>query len=202
MFSKRKDQSDINCLLPGSRFLDLLTFGSFSRCFCFGGGSSTRSSQSTVNKDNSAVGEDEFQNVTDGGVGARDQALAIKGGGTRSRTAVDLSSEDNSGQVTIGSENQIDINSIDSEVTGQAFDFAGDLSDDAFGFGKFTVQEALDIARISQDSANRTSQAANTVLAKKSDDAPSAMAETFQKNVLIGLGIIAAAIIFSQFPNS
>lgn len=279
--------------LPCFGILEILTLGAARNCLLFfGGSSSSKSSQTSEQKDNSAVGQDEFLNVTDGGIGARDEALVASGKRssatkaedeaivlTGNRSSITQNTEDHSGRIDIGSDNQIEVNSIDAEVTGQAFDFATDISDDAFGFGKATVQEALDanraisrdafdladeanyrsvegvrdtasrafdlvdeanyrsvegvrdttrdafdfadevnyrafegitdtmrqaldMAAISQDSANRTSQAANTALAKKSDDAPSAMAETFQRNVLIGLGIIAGSIIISRLPNS
>lgn len=155
MFTKRKDQSDINCLLPGSYIFDVLTFGAFSSCFLFGGGSSSKASQSTTNKDNSSVGEDEFLNVSDGSAGARDEGVSINASGKKSRTTVELSQDDNAGRVDVGDSNQINIQSVDGEITGQAFDFADEANyrsslvsetalDDAFGFGTSTVQEAFD----------------------------------------------------------
>ncbi|PXA04827.1 hypothetical protein DDZ13_06590 [Coraliomargarita sinensis] len=103
----------------------------------------------------------------------------------------------------------LDSLNANAEVTEGAFNFAdevnyralseiGETNDTLAG----TLNDAFDFARTSQDAANQASQNANTVLANKSQDAPSAISEKQQKNVLIGLGIIAGAIVFSRLKSA
>lgn len=79
MFFKRRDQRHIDCLLPGSRIFDILSFGGFTRCFAFGGGSDSDSTQYTTTKDNSALVEDSGQNATDSGQAVKDEGILASG---------------------------------------------------------------------------------------------------------------------------
>jgi hypothetical protein len=99
-------------------------------------GSKSRSSQSSTSKDNSSVGEDEFLNVTDGSRGARDQAIVAG-------DDVYKSEEDNTGRIDVGSSNEISVQSVDSEITGQSFEAIEQASRDAFDFGTATVNESI-----------------------------------------------------------
>jgi len=105
----------------------------------------------------------------------------------------------------------VNLRSLDAnlDVTEGAFDFADEVNYRALSeIGETndtladTLNDAFNFARVSQDAANQASQNANTVLAQKSQDAPSAISETLQKNVLIGLGILAATLIITRLPKS
>ena len=171
MFTKRKDHFDLSRLLPGYAIFDLLTFGGFSRCFLFGGGSSSKSSQSSETKDNSAVVEDTAINATDGGKALRDDALGVDGNQNR----LNLKEQDFQGdakiveegatnlenqflgageELTIGDGNSF--STSDPEVSKAAIEAAGGVSGDAFDFARSTVEESFKLGSKSQDSITDT----------------------------------------------
>lgn len=209
MFSKRKDQSDINCLLPGSFILDLFTFGAFTRCFLFGGGSSSKSSQSSTQKDNSSIVEDTGINATDGAKALRDRATGVEGNSNQidqKEIAGDADIVEIGRDLEIGDGNTF--SSSDPDVAKAAIEGAEGVTSDAFDFATATVQESIGLSSKSQDSitdtfneliqfsqitqkeANDLTRATNDTLATKSSDADSAVSATLQKNILIALAIV------------
>jgi hypothetical protein len=171
-------------------------------------GSNSESSQSTTTKDNSAIVEDEALAASDASQAAKDDATVVsfRGGDDGSRT-VDLSTqtEDNSGRIEVGNQNDIKIESVDPEIVADAFGF-GESALSEVGETTDTLADALNsafgFAQISQQAANDLSRVTNETLASKSSDADSAVSETLQKNILIGTGIIAAAIVISQMQQN
>lgn len=218
MILKKKNHLDLACLLPGSGALDILTGGTFSRLFAFGGGSSSKSSQSSSTKDNSSVGEDEFLNVTDDSVGARDNAISAG----KSIKKSDLSRTDNSGrtEVDLGDESSISIETADAEITGKAFeesaettqraieesaDTSRDAVEEAFGFGTSTVQEAIDAVgdnserafELVDDATYESLQANRDVTDDAFDFSGDALAEVGESNRTIA-GVLDEALGFAE----
>ena len=190
---------------PGGRF------SAYPRTLHKGSSSSSKSSQSTTSKDNSAVVEDAGINASDGSKALRDDAKGIEGKGNQ------IVEQEFAGEAQIV-EGNLDIgdgNSFttsDPEVSKAAIEAAGKVAGDSFGFARATVEESFDLGKKSQDSitetfndliqfsqitqaeANELTRETNDVLAKKSSDADSAVSETLQKNILIGIALAGIVI--------
>jgi hypothetical protein len=75
--------------------------------------------------------------VTDGSRGARDQGIIA------SSSNISKREEDNTGRIDVGNSNEIFVQSVDSEITGQSFEAIEQASRDAFDFGTATVNESI-----------------------------------------------------------
>lgn len=104
----------------------------------------------------------------------------------------------------------------DPETAQAAINSAANVSADAFGFGQSTVEESFELgaqaqdslsgalenviqfAQITQQEANELTKQTNDVLSTKSSDADSAVSETLQKNLLIGLTLVGLIFAFKK----
>lgn len=176
----------------------------------FGGGSKSSSSQSTSNKDNSAVVEDQGQSASDGSRAARaeDEATSVSGGGNM----VD-NSEVSGGSVNAEKGAEVigggalaaggNVDLQDSSLTIETV--SDDVLEDAFDFGSETVRESIQNARLSQEAANLLSRTTNEVIAgiasEKTEDSASDIFKNLQRNLLIGALIFGGVLIITRKAN-
>ena len=199
-------------------------FGAQPRFVAFSGGSSSKSSQATTNKDNSAIVEDQGMNVTDGSRGAQDEALIIQGGGKKSSTSVNASRDErvfeDEAQILSGSSrnvsenlfgaggnlslsnSQVHLETLSDQVVSDAFDFGTYAISESLKVGSAGLDDAYENAKLSQQAANQLSRVTNEVIAgiarEKTEDSDSQIFKDLQKNLLIGGVILVGAIYLSR----
>lgn len=149
----------------------------------FKGESSTSSSQSTTNNNQNIAMQDDAMSGSDGGVAAKDDARVAAG-------------DIKEGNIEIGAGATIE--TVDEEIISRALDSVDKLGDNSLD----VLKEALGWAGNSQDSANQLARQTNELfaveLSKKSNDSDTEASATMQKNILIGTGILAVALVASS----
>lgn len=189
----------------------------------FGGGSKSKSSQSTVAKDNSAIVEDQGLNVTDGSRAARaeDEAIAIgqlsQGKGSSVRLDLDKREIEDS-QVLEGNSrnvsgnmlgaggnqslNNVTIEQLSDDVVRDVLDFGEVALRESFKTGSQGIEEAFASAMRSQDGANQLSRVTNEIIAgiasERTEDSASTVYANLQKNILIAGGMLALTFYFTR----
>jgi hypothetical protein len=149
----------------------------------FKGGSTATTTQATTNNNQNIALQDDAMSASDGGVSAKDEATVAAG-------------DIKQGSIEIGAGAHVE--SVDGEVISRALDSVDKLGDHSLD----VLKEALGYAGNSQDSANQLARQTNELfaveLAKKSDDSDTEASATMQKNILIGTGILAVALVTSS----